>query len=160
MPAQSLESAKGRSYAAATIPINHSSQALIRSTDEANYKEFEPDMKDSGNTVFLPPGSSQDSMLNSNQSKKSPNYVTRTQWITVTILTFVNLINYMDRYTIAGKFFLQFVIPGFSRKNTTSAVALKMKKSRRGTMRIYFELNAFCIFKHLIFSLWSLITNF
>ena len=36
---------------------------------------------------------------------KSPNYITRSDWLTLVILTFVNLINYMDRYTIAGKFF-------------------------------------------------------
>lgn len=30
--------------------------------------------------------------------------VTRSQWVTVAILCFVNLINYMDRYTIAGQF--------------------------------------------------------
>ena len=29
--------------------------------------------------------------------------VTTSQWVTVLILCFVNLINYMDRYTIAGK---------------------------------------------------------
>ena len=34
---------------------------------------------------------------------KSPNYVSRADWLTLAILTFVNLINYMDRYTIAGK---------------------------------------------------------
>ena len=38
-------------------------------------------------------------------SVKSPNYVTRADWLTLAILTFVNLINYMDRYTIAGKIF-------------------------------------------------------
>jgi len=37
------------------------------------------------------------------QKVKSPNYVSRADWITLIILTFVNLINYMDRYTIAGK---------------------------------------------------------
>ena len=36
-------------------------------------------------------------------SVKSPNYVSRADWLTLGILTFVNLINYMDRYTIAGK---------------------------------------------------------
>ena len=30
--------------------------------------------------------------------------ITRKQWVAIAILTFVNLINYMDRYTIAGKF--------------------------------------------------------
>jgi uncharacterized membrane protein len=29
--------------------------------------------------------------------------ITARQWITVAILCFVNLINYMDRFTIAGK---------------------------------------------------------
>lgn len=29
--------------------------------------------------------------------------VGRSQWFTVTVLCFVNLINYMDRFTIAGK---------------------------------------------------------
>lgn len=29
--------------------------------------------------------------------------VTRTEWTTVLILCFINLINYMDRYTMAGK---------------------------------------------------------
>jgi len=40
--------------------------------------------------------------LNQGQKVKSPNYVSRADWITLAILTFVNLINYMDRYTIAG----------------------------------------------------------
>ena len=44
--------------------------------------------------------------LNQGQKVKSPNYVSRADWLTLAILTFVNLINYMDRYTIAGKFFL------------------------------------------------------
>lgn len=29
--------------------------------------------------------------------------VTRTQWFTVAVLCFINLINYMDRFTIAGE---------------------------------------------------------
>ena len=36
-------------------------------------------------------------------SNKSPRHVTKAQWVAVAILTYVNLINYMDRYTIAGK---------------------------------------------------------
>jgi MFS family permease len=40
--------------------------------------------------------------LNQGQKVKSPNYVSKADWITLAILTFVNLINYMDRYTIAG----------------------------------------------------------
>merc|ERR1712038_1739303 len=34
--------------------------------------------------------------------KSSPNHITKAQWCAVAILTFINLINYMDRYTIAG----------------------------------------------------------
>lgn len=30
--------------------------------------------------------------------------ITASEWITVLVLCFVNLINYMDRFTIAGKF--------------------------------------------------------
>ena len=48
--------------------------------------------------------------LNQGQKVKSPNYVSRADWLTLAILTFVNLINYMDRYTIAGKFFSNFLI--------------------------------------------------
>jgi hypothetical protein len=29
--------------------------------------------------------------------------VTKSQWFTVAVLCFINLINYMDRFTIAGK---------------------------------------------------------
>ena len=38
----------------------------------------------------------------SDYSKSSPNHISKTQWCAVAILTFINLINYMDRYTIAG----------------------------------------------------------
>ena len=47
-------------------------------------------------------------------TKPSSSRISRHQWCTVAILTFVNLINYMDRYTIAGKsrelFLLLFVV--------------------------------------------------
>ena len=48
--------------------------------------------------------------LNQGQKVKSPNYVSRADWLTLAILTFVNLINYMDRYTIAGKLFFNLLI--------------------------------------------------
>ena len=114
MPAQQLETSKSRS-AVSSLANNASSQALIRSTyevGESSYRELGPSLKGSASPVFILPGS-QESGLNgegtgkgrgdSSPSKRSPNYVTRTQWTTVAILTFVNLINYMDRYTIAGK---------------------------------------------------------
>lgn len=37
-------------------------------------------------------------------NEEVPVKVTTIQWITVVILCFVNLINYMDRYTIAGMY--------------------------------------------------------
>lgn len=37
------------------------------------------------------------------ESPKSFRTVTKTQWITVAVLCYVNLINYMDRFTMAGK---------------------------------------------------------
>ena len=100
MPAQQLDTGKSRISA---LSNNPSSQALVRSTDDTTYKELEPNMKGSGVPVFIQ-NSSQDSGINT-PTRKTPNYITRTQWITVAILTYVNLINYMDRYTIAGMIF-------------------------------------------------------
>ena len=105
MPAHQLDPVKGRGGISA-LANNPSSQALVRSTDDASYKELEPNMKGSNVPVFIQ-GSSQDSGINT-PTRKTPNYITRTQWITVGILTYVNLINYMDRYTIAGDIFWEF----------------------------------------------------
>jgi len=46
--------------------------------------------------------SSSISNMKSEHTKSSPNHITKAQWCAVAILTFINLINYMDRYTIAG----------------------------------------------------------
>ena len=98
MPAQQLDSGKSRGVIS-SLTNNPSSQALVRSTDDS-YKEYEPNMKGSHVPVFIE-GSSQESGINT-PTRRTPNHVSRTQWITVAILTYVNLINYMDRYTIAG----------------------------------------------------------
>ena len=50
--------------------------------------------------MFVAPSNSN---VKSDYSKSSPNHISKTQWCAVAILTFINLINYMDRYTIAGK---------------------------------------------------------
>ena len=47
--------------------------------------------------------SSSNSKINTEPTKSSPNHISRAQWCAVIILTFINLINYMDRYTIAGR---------------------------------------------------------
>lgn len=39
-------------------------------------------------------------------SNRSIREVTMREWITVIILCFVNLINYMDRFTLAGEWFM------------------------------------------------------
>lgn len=73
-------------------PSNLSSQEIyIERVKESN--------NDAGNTI-LPEGASQSEL---NRNEDQPKEVTTSQWITVLILCFVNLINYMDRYTIAGK---------------------------------------------------------
>lgn len=41
--------------------------------------------------------------IQSQISERSLKTITRTEWTTVLILCFINLINYMDRYTMAGK---------------------------------------------------------
>lgn len=42
--------------------------------------------------------------LEQQHSRASLSSVTGKQWFTVAVLCFINLINYMDRFTIAGKF--------------------------------------------------------
>ena len=79
----------------ACISNNASSQALMSKLD--------PEL--AGGDGSLRANSSEES-ISAGKSKshiKSPNHVSRQDWITLSILTFVNLINYMDRYTIAGK---------------------------------------------------------
>merc|ERR1712012_662335 len=66
------------------IPTNPSSQALAKSHEGQ-----------------LRPNDSEES-IEVKKNVKSPNFVSRADWMTLAILTFVNLINYMDRYTIAG----------------------------------------------------------
>ena len=68
------------------IPTNPSSQALVKSHEGQ-----------------LRPNDSEES-IEVKKNVKSPNFVSRQDWMTLAILTFVNLINYMDRYTIAGKY--------------------------------------------------------
>jgi len=46
--------------------------------------------------------------LRGNEPVPAPLRSTARQWFTVGVLCFVNLINYMDRFTIAGKLRVQF----------------------------------------------------
>lgn len=57
---------------------------------------------DASDSIIRDLSTSQSGLDNSNEDV--PVKVTTIQWITVVILCFVNLINYMDRYTIAGMY--------------------------------------------------------
>ena len=81
-----------------THQINNtpSSQALMKSDSQQLMEDYKKV------SVI---GSSRTS-LKSDKSVK----ITGAQWWAIAILTFVNLINYMDRYTIAGRtYFLYFI---------------------------------------------------
>lgn len=80
MPGQNIEKQSSQALKvfsmAPSIPSNNSSQQLVASAEE-------------------------------NSEESAPNSGTRTvsakEWVIVVILCFVNLINYMDRFTLAGK---------------------------------------------------------
>merc|ERR1711963_955783 len=79
----------------ACITNNASSQALM-----AKLSDQELGLE---NSLNLRNNASEESIgIHIKSNVKSHNFVSRSEWITLAILTFVNLINYMDRYTIAG----------------------------------------------------------
>ena len=88
MPAQSLND-----KLSSAMPFVPSSQALIKDLDLAAC--YPPSVEPS------PPLKKRHASGVS--AKSSPNHISRRQWVTVLVLFFVNLINYMDRLTIAGK---------------------------------------------------------
>lgn len=63
----------------AEIPQNNSHQELVRAAEGTDY---------------------------SDEHERTIRDVTLKEWIIVFILCFVNLINYMDRFTLAGEFFI------------------------------------------------------
>lgn len=74
------------------ISSNASSQALVAKMDQYNeiaHRNSSEESIDYAQPVHQNP-------------VKSPNFVSKADWATLAVLTFVNLINYMDRYTIAG----------------------------------------------------------
>ena len=77
---------------------NASSQALVTKADLYAYNkgDFETGIRNVSDNSL-------DSTVFMSKKQLSPNHITRNQWMALIILTFVNLINYMDRYTIAGK---------------------------------------------------------
>lgn len=92
---------------AGKIPATNSQQRLMPAdSDSASSSLDEPDME-------APPGGGggDDGLRNLpvyddgsvTVSSNSSGRMSRTAWFTVIVLCFVNLINYMDRFTIAGR---------------------------------------------------------
>ena len=79
MPAQSLTDRSSKGVMG--LPANSSTVALMRKVDKQS----------GGLEVEFSGGERSD-------------HVTPRQWITVSVLVYVNLINYMDRLTLAGKY--------------------------------------------------------
>ena len=123
MPTQTISDKKIAAIITAGMNNTPSSEALVnysnnyRKDDENRiYRQLPENTSDvnlSGTSSFsggiLPSGcetpvylSSSNSNIKPEHTKSSPNHISKAQWCAVTILTFVNLINYMDRYTIAG----------------------------------------------------------
>ena len=126
MPTQNLSDKKLTAIITAGMNNTPSSEALMKYSK--NYRKDDENriyrqLPDSSSDIHLsaassfsggmsPSGgatpvyrSSSISNMKSEHIKSSPNHITKAQWCAVAILTFINLINYMDRYTIAGKIF-------------------------------------------------------
>lgn len=74
---------------AGTLPSTYSSQQLMPPSDTDSVEEG-----DRLRGGVIPPTTCPPATVRC---------ITRTQWFTVAVLCFVNLINYMDRFTIAGE---------------------------------------------------------
>ena len=106
LPSDVCMMSQSNSQSRSAIPANNSQQKLVA----ADYLAKNRTSGDrNGHHGVL--SSSQDHSMGSSHPK-----VTARQWITVAILCFVNLINYMDRFTIAGE--LKFKIHLFLSKYT------------------------------------------
>lgn len=53
-------------------------------------------------STSIPPNHSNEQLMGNGETRNFRT-ITKAQWITVSILCYVNLINYMDRYTVAGE---------------------------------------------------------
>ncbi|KAI9583606.1 hypothetical protein GQX74_005354 [Glossina fuscipes] len=84
---------------AGALPTTYSSQQLMQSSDSES-------VGNGGDGRAAGGVDNED-----NRNRGTPlrlSHVSRSQWFTVIVLCFVNLINYMDRFTIAAKKFVLF----------------------------------------------------
>ena len=82
------------------LPPNNSNQKLVTE----DYLDSETTTRNNKNGIMH--SASAGDLVISNEDIHGRNRnrkMTKREWITVSILCFVNLINYMDRFTIAGK---------------------------------------------------------
>lgn len=100
-PEESQESSEEMDVGVSNIPSSQSSAQLIRNNlgNSVSSVENEND-NDVENVVDKRPGSR--SRLDSS-ARVGYSSVSSKEWFTVAVLCFINLINYMDRFTIAGK---------------------------------------------------------
>lgn len=77
------------------LPPNLSQQHLMVNNDDRN-----------GSTATMTSREKSNSMDNNNSLSK----ITAMEWLTVIVLCYINLINYMDRFTVAGMYFYLFFI--------------------------------------------------
>lgn len=82
------EATMSASNVVSTIPSTYSSQHLMSPDSESVITEEDRKSLRRRNS----------------EVEQTLNRVTSSQWFTVGVLCFINLINYMDRFTIAGKF--------------------------------------------------------
>ena len=108
MPAQQLAEKRKSAAKFTPIPYNPSSQRLMMKGGELSEIDLAGNFYTPVSTANrTADGRSREESLGAVEGSfnRSPNHISRTQWVTVIVLFFVNLINYMDRLTIAGKSF-------------------------------------------------------
>ncbi len=89
-----------------SIPSNKSNQKLV------NEDYLENQVSSSRNSQELSPSSSSNRVMQrgiSTDSSQQKCNLTKSQWLTVLVLVYVNLINYMDRFTLAGKLLIYLI---------------------------------------------------
>ena len=106
MPAQQLAEKRKSAAKFTPIPYNPSSQRLMMKGGELSEIDLAGNFYTPVSTANrTADGRSSEESLGAVEGSfnRSPNHISRTQWVTVIVLFFVNLIKYMDRLTIAGK---------------------------------------------------------
>jgi hypothetical protein len=106
---ESHESSGEMNVNVSNIPSSQSSAQLIRN----NLGNSESVLNESG-SINDDKTLERRSRLDSVSSRNGYSSVTSKEWFTVAVLCFINLINYMDRFTIAGKVSLFLTVKSLS----------------------------------------------